>query len=270
MPSERGDPSTSADPPAPGASGPAVDLYRAGADGECPWVVYLHGGGWTAGSRKDHRERFEALAALGVSVASADYRFVTEAPYPAQREDIEAVLDLLPSGASRVSLMGASAGALLGALTAFQRSERVAGFIGLFGRYDLSRAGAELQPAEGLAPPAEVLEAWGAAEGEVMSFERRIAMLAGVEPSQLDDATLRTISPLAQLTADAPPMLLLHGSGDAVVDYRHTERLAERARRLGIPCRVMLIPGANHEGPEFSSPEVMGAIADFIHTNTQR
>lgn len=242
-----------------------VDLYSA-ASPDSPLVIYLHGGGWISGSRTDYAERFAALVSRGISVASIDYRLVTEASFPAQQDDIYAVVKALRSNENPIFVMGASAGALLGALAVLNGKDRFAGFIGLFGRYDLTSSGDRLRPPEHLVVPSEIVEALQESETGPMSPLQRTALLADVSPENLHDDVLEALSPLLQLRTDSPPMLLIHGDGDAVVDYRHSERLTERAHQLGVPCEFMLIPDANHEDPVFALPLVMDSVARFIHS----
>lgn len=93
-------------------------------------MVYLHGGGWTAGSITTHDHMVRRLAAAsGMAVLSVDYRLAPEHPAPAAVEDTLAVLDALARGAGglqfttgQLCLGGDSAGAniALGALVALK------------------------------------------------------------------------------------------------------------------------------------------------------
>ncbi len=63
-----------------------LDLYLpAHAPGSLPLVVWVHGGGWESGSRRDFPG--EPLVARGYAVASVGYRLSQEAKFPAQIED---------------------------------------------------------------------------------------------------------------------------------------------------------------------------------------
>jgi len=93
-------------------------------------MVYLHGGGWTAGSITTHDNMVRRLAAAsGMAVVSVDYRLAPEHPAPAGVEDTLAVLDALATGVhslqfdlANTCLGGDSAGAniALGALVALK------------------------------------------------------------------------------------------------------------------------------------------------------
>ena len=89
-------------------------------------LVYLHGGGWAAGSIETHDPFCRLLAPLaGLSIVSVDYRLAPESPYPAALEDAyEAVLWTAKTAATwggepaLLALGGDSAGANLAAVTA--------------------------------------------------------------------------------------------------------------------------------------------------------
>jgi len=56
-----------------------LDLYLAQASGPLPVIVYIHGGGWRRGSRRDSltvlgADFYDSLAARGFAVAAIDYR----------------------------------------------------------------------------------------------------------------------------------------------------------------------------------------------------
>ncbi|GAT72376.1 probable esterase [Microbacterium sp. HM58-2] len=244
-----------------------VEHYPSSSPG-APVVVYLHGGGWVTGSRLDHPERLAALAARGVSVLSVGYRKADHGPFPSQRHDVEYAIDALAPSATGLFLMGASAGAHLAALIGYTSTRSFDGVIGLFGRYDLTAAGDELRPAPGLAVPDEILRAGTAPGFAGLDARSRLALLAGVPRSSLDEDTLRALSPAAIITSSAPATLLLHGTGDAIVDHAHSERLARRAAEVGVPCRLVLVPGANHEDPVFAEPEAIDEIVRFVTSFT--
>lgn len=75
-----------------------LDLYVPEADGPMPVVVYVHGGGWQRGSRRDpppllDADFYEQIAAQGPAVAAIDYRLSGEARFPAPLEDVRAAVD---------------------------------------------------------------------------------------------------------------------------------------------------------------------------------
>lgn len=233
-------------------------------------VIYLHGGAWIMGSREDHPERLWAIAKAGPTVVSIDYALASQAPYPAQREDIEAVLaSIVPAGAPTF-LMGASAGAHLAALSAFTMQSPPQGLICLFGRYDLTSDAAHIQPVAGTVVPDEIRDNPPPAGVANLTSDERLALLAGVDMAELTQSRRAMISPVQMLTAQSPPILAVHGTADGVVAHGHSERLVARARFLGVRARLVLVEGANHEDEAFAGPAVVGEIVRFVDEESKK
>jgi acetyl esterase len=109
------------------ASGLFARLYTPpAAEGPLPVLVYLHGGGWVAGSVATHDPFCRLLSgAAGVIIASIEYRMAPEHPYPAAVDDTLTAVKWAhhhgkESGGdvNRVALGGDSAGANLAAVAA--------------------------------------------------------------------------------------------------------------------------------------------------------
>jgi acetyl esterase/lipase len=112
-----------------------LDLYlpaRSGTEPRIPTIVYLHSGGWIAGSRSN--VAIPALAQLprGYAIASVDYQLATpggNGSFPGAVYDVKRAIRFLKAGAerwgldpSRIILMGTSAGGHLAALSAASAS----------------------------------------------------------------------------------------------------------------------------------------------------
>ncbi|WP_459982754.1 alpha/beta hydrolase [Nocardioides sp. AN3] len=104
-----------------------VRLYRP-TSAATPLVLYLHGGGWQMGSLDSHDGICRSIAnASGYAVLSVDYRRPPEHKYPAAPRDCyHAFLwaadhaDRLTIDASRIAVVGDSAGGNLAAAVALQ------------------------------------------------------------------------------------------------------------------------------------------------------
>jgi acetyl esterase/lipase len=90
-------------------------------------ILYLHGGGYVAGSPRTHRAITGHLAArCGARVFAADYRLAPEHPFPAALDDaVTAYRGMLAAGIapSRVAVAGDSAGGGLSVATALRLRE---------------------------------------------------------------------------------------------------------------------------------------------------
>ena len=122
-------------------AGLQVRVYQPASALPAHAMVYLHGGGWTAGSISTHDNMVRRLAAAcGMAVLSVDYRLAPEHPAPAAVQDTLAVVDALTRGAAglrfdttHLCLGGDSAGAniALGALVAMKARGGVLPFAAL-------------------------------------------------------------------------------------------------------------------------------------------
>jgi len=100
-------------------------VYRPLIDTALPTVVFLHGGGWVGGNLDTHDTACRMIAAQsGWNLVAVDYRLSPEDPFPAPLDDVESVTAALRDGsvtgvdASRLALIGDSAGGHLAAVTA--------------------------------------------------------------------------------------------------------------------------------------------------------
>src|SRR5262245_57311676 len=111
--------------PVDAGGGPCELQTPAGASGARRLVLYLHGGGYVAGSVASHRNLTSHMArASGCRVLSVDYRRAPEAPHPAAVEDAcTAFRWLLGRGhdPARVAIAGDSAGGGLALATPLRR-----------------------------------------------------------------------------------------------------------------------------------------------------
>lgn len=126
----------SEDRSAPGTNGAAdVDLriYRpAGATGNLPGLLWMHGGGFALGDIElDDLMAAQMAKDVGCTVVSVDYRLAPEDPYPAAIDDCYSALEYIAGNASdlgireeRIAVGGASAGGGLAAGLALLSRDR--------------------------------------------------------------------------------------------------------------------------------------------------
>ena len=88
-------------------------------------ILWIHGGGMFLGSaRQDDASAQELCEALGVRIASVDYRLAPEHPYPEPLDDCYTALAWLAERYDRVVVVGASAGGGLAAGLALLSRDR--------------------------------------------------------------------------------------------------------------------------------------------------
>ena len=95
------------------------DIWLADTIKPAPLAIYIHGGGFRAGSKEKLKtNELTQLLKAGISVAAINYRYVTIAPLPAAHHDARRALQFMRSKAdewnidkSKVAAFGGSAGA---------------------------------------------------------------------------------------------------------------------------------------------------------------
>ncbi len=100
-----------------------MDIFRPTDGATHPAVLFIHGGGFRAGSRKSYFQQCIRLAQLGYVTATMDYRLAPKAPFPAAVYDTKAAVRYLRANASRLSLdpqkIGVTGGSAGGHLVLF-------------------------------------------------------------------------------------------------------------------------------------------------------
>lgn len=239
-----------------------LDLYlpEKPSKNPLPVVVWVHGGGWSGGSKDRCPAAY--LAAEGFAVASINYRLSQEARWPAQIDDCrEAIRWLRQEAKSRgfdaaqVGVWGGSAGghlvALLGTLdapSAEATSSRVQAVCDWYGPSDL------------LTMPPNVLSA-GKTEAD-LAKSNGAQLLGGIVRDRPQLA--RQASALHQASAGDAPFLIMHGDEDPQVPLEQSTRLHEALTKAGVESTLEVLPGGGHGGPKFQTEEVKQTVRDFF------
>ena len=219
--------------PAPGKSGRAA-------------LLHIHGGGMVIGSAKSMKHGPAGMAAaLGIPVASVEYRLAPEHPFPAPQEDCLAGLKWLAENAAelgvdagRIGIIGESAGGGLAAATALMardlKGPALAAQFLVFPMLD-HRTGSEECPYANPVTGEFVWTresnrfGWSALRGDYAANDHRKGWFS---PSLADDLS------------GLPPTWIGTGSLDLFLD----ENL-DYSRRLigaGVPVELHSYPGAIH------------------------
>jgi acetyl esterase/lipase len=258
---------------------------KASAEMPAPLLFFIHGGGWQGG------DRFSGLSGMlpkmlesGVSVASVEYRFISEAlaekidpPVDAPLSDAARALQTVRSRAAewqfdprRVAASGGSAGACSSLWLAFHDDMAEPASPDPVARESTRLLAAAVTGAQTTLDPAQMKE-WtpnsrygGHAFGFMPSPEQRDTQFAAFLDAR--DRLLPVInrySPYALVTADDPPVYLFYGTppalGQEEKDPTHTAnfgvKLKERLDQAGVACELVY-PGA---------PDVKHAtVADYL------
>lgn len=265
----------------------SLDLYAPTTPaGPAPLLIWVHGGGWQAGTHNNVPAAALALRDNGFAVASVEYRLSGEAIFPAQIHDVKGAVRFLRANAptynldpDRFGAWGSSAGghlvALLGTSGGVAAAEgttggnaglssRVQVVVDYFGPTDLLRMNLDVTT-----PPGSTIDHDSPAspESHLIGFDdpgQGVGVLRANQgnPSPPFPALMALVTlanPVVHASADDPPTLIAHGENDTLVPIRQSERLFEALDAAGVEAPFTRVAGAGHGG--------LGAATD---TSAQR
>lgn len=219
-----------------------LDLYTPkGLDHPVPGLIFIHGGGWSKGSRDDYHFYCVKFAEMGYVVATVSYRLVPEAIFPAPVQDVKCAVRWMRANAEKlhvdpnqIGVLGGSAGGHLSMMVGYSS--------------DVPELEGEGGNAEVSSRVQAVVDIYGPTDLTVDVATGHPTVLAFFGGKKIDEVPhdYELASPLTHLTADDPPTLILHGTIDELVPIEQADRLAANLKALGIPYRYDRLPGWPH------------------------
>ena len=247
-----------------GAPRQNFDLHLPGPKGGQPFplIVWIHGGAWKLGSKDWNNVTY--LLKHGYAIASIDYRFSTEAAFPAQIQDCNTALNFILAHAAdygidpkRFVVAGGSAGGHLALLLGMARrnfgadpSIKPMAILDFFGPADFTKL-------------LDDLKAIHSDQG-VKDYEDAVPKLLGASVEQAPDKA-KTASPITYVSAESPPVLIIHGGKDPAVPTDQSRRLHDALDKAGVINQLVVVADAGHDGPVFSTPDIESKVVDFLN-----
>ncbi len=243
------------------AYGPAprhrLDVWRlpttpAGA----PVMLYVHGGSWIFGDKSEMgRPMLHEMVSRGWVAVSINYRLAPSHPWPSQIEDaflalawIKRHIAVHGGDPDRIVVAGGSAGGHLAALLALTADTSpwrppvavtdwsVRGCVTFYGVLEMT--GDETY--------------WrGLGQGLRHLLENQVVQV----PVDGNEDMYRGMSPLHQISVNAPPFLVVQGAADTLVDRDVARGFVERFRAVSpAPCYYVELPLTQHTFDLTASP----------------
>lgn len=227
-------------------------------------IVWIHGGGWSAGSPLEYRPLSATLARLSkAAILMVDYRLAPEHRFPAGLDDCVSAwrwaLENGPAGpapAARIGLVGDSAGGNLAAATTLRLVQ------------DGVRTPDRLVLVAGTLDNVSMPDRIGVDDlictPETLALSVAAYLPAGV--SAADPLVSPVLAPTETL-AQFPPTLLQVSAIEALA--YDSKRFAGRLERAGVRVNLSLWPDLPHiwhglQGLFPEALEALGEIADFV------
>ncbi|HSI87378.1 MAG: alpha/beta hydrolase fold domain-containing protein [Candidatus Methylacidiphilales bacterium] len=229
----------------------SLDLYT-NADPNAPLVIWIHGGGWRAGSKSDCPVGM--LIRRGFSVASINYRFTQTDLFPAQIQDCKSAVRYLRAhskelgiNATVIGVAGASAGGHLVSL------------LGLTGNITTFDVGENLDQSSAVQAVVNIVGPTDLSRFDKYPNQDVIFMLNDLLGGTVSQkpAEAKAGSPITYIAtaarAGAPPFLNLYGGKDDLVPAEQGEIFDKALREAGIATTLKIYPDAGHELPILSA-----------------
>lgn len=238
-----------------------------------PVFIFVPGGAWVHGSRLlQGYALMSHLAELGWVCLSIDYRVAPHHTWPSHITDVKTAIawaranvDKFGGDRNFVTIGGTSAGGHLAALAGLTVNDpemqgelpegsdtSVDAVVGVYGRYDWEdRSTAE--------------------RARFVDFLERVVVRRRIAKHP---DLYRKASPIAQVHSDAPPFLVVHGTGDSVIPVAQARSFVERLRAVSESVvGYVELPGAGHafdmiDGARTGSASTaIGLFLNQIHRN---
>lgn len=251
-----------------------ADVYRT-ADSELrPVVVWIHGGALINGHRASLSGRVkDMLLGFGYVIVSIDYRLAPETRMPAIIEDLEDAFAwiraegprLFRADASKIGVMGGSAGGYLTLTSGFRVKPRPTVLVPFWGYGDLigdwystpspharhhrSKMSEEEARRQVSGPPISDSRERNGDGGAFYQFCRQRGIwpkeVSGWDPHSEADKFVPYM-PVRNVTKDYPPTMLIHGTEDTDVPYEQSVMMAEQFKEHGVEHELVSVPGGEH------------------------
>lgn len=233
-----------------------MDLYLPKSDTPTPVVIHIHGGGFTHGSKESQWD-FRTFFNMGFAVANVAYRLAGTAPAPAAIEDVRCAMAYLVQYANELNIdltkmvtRGSSAGGHLALMA------------GLLCQSDTfsnhcPNAYAKVAAIIDVSGPAD-LTTW---EAMKKANKASRAWLGGKEN---DTGFVRSLSPIAYVNKNSPPVFIAHGNADRTVPYAQSQALIRKLKENDVQVELYTVENGGHAFSKEQRRAVNQAMAEFL------
>lgn len=208
-------------------------------------VLFIHGGSWSGGDKREEELRCRNVASNGYIAATMNYTLHnedTQYTYTVEHvlDEIDMALERIKNftaelgiNTTRAATSGYSAGAHLSMLYSFSRG---------------SSAPLEIKFTANMAGPADISpDIWGD------DLSMRIgSLLSNTDITQETlksgeaDKILDNISPVTYIDANTPPSIFIYGGKDTTVPFGNAESIMQKFDTVWVQYDFILLPDANH------------------------
>jgi acetyl esterase/lipase len=242
-----------------------LDIYLPpNPKGKVPLVIFVHGGGWLGNDKYADigymKKTVAEIVSSGFALASIDYRFSTQAIFPAQIQDCNRAISFLFDNAdkygldkNRTAVIGFSAGGHLASLIGLSKNNNVDSFFmkGTNKAFNIKAVVDFYGPAELILFPGN---------NDPKSPE---SLLIGATPLSRPDLA-KAASPVTYVDKNDPPFLIIHGEKDDLVSIKQSQLLSSWLKVVGVQNELVTVKDAPHFGVMFDADDVRQKVMTFL------
>jgi acetyl esterase/lipase len=242
-----------------------LDIYLpANAKGKLPLVIFIHGGGWLSNDKYADmgymKKTVAEIISSGFALASIDYRFSTQAVFPALIQDCNRAVSFLYDNAdkygfdkNRFAVMGFSAGGHLASLLGLSKNNNVETFF-----MPGSSRSFNIKAVVDFYGPAELILFPGADNEKSPE-----GLLIGAAPLARPDLA-KAASPVTYVDKNDPPFLIIHGEKDELVSTKQSQLLSAWLNVVGVQNELIIVKDAPHFGVMFDTDDIRNKVMTFL------
>jgi acetyl esterase/lipase len=233
-----------------------LDLYLPqGVSRPNPTLIYIHGGGWTGGTKEASAFTFLGYLEKGWTVVNVEYRLARISVAPAAVEDCLCALRWVMHNAktynfdtNNLVVTGNSAGGHLALTT---------GMLPASAGLDRECPGPEQLAVSAIVNWYGITDVEDLLDGPNMKTYA-VTWLSSMENRR---EIARRVSPINYVRAGQPPVITIHGDADPTVPYTHAVRLHAALEKAGVSNQLVTIPGGHHGG--FNREQMLRAYTEI-------
>ena len=249
-----------------------LDIYiPSGGSNKKPLIVWVHGGAWMLNDKYADmsymKNTVREFLDSGYALASIDYRYSTEAVFPAQIQDCNQALEYLYQHAeqygydqNRIALIGFSAGGHLASLLALSNNDAPAAFYpsGLKTHF-------KIKCVMDFYGPSDLTMLGSNPDTSINNDRNPVSILLGATVVRRPDLA-RKASPVTYIDKHDPPFIIVQGEKDESVPNTQSKVLSSWLTLSGVQNELILVPNAPHFGVMFDVPEIRLRLFHFLDT----
>jgi acetyl esterase/lipase len=242
-----------------------LDIYLpANATGKLPLVIFIHGGGWLSNDKYADmgymKKTVAEIISSGYALASIDYRFSSQAVFPAQMQDCNRAISFLYENADKYgfdkdlfAVMGFSAGGHLASMVGLSKNNNINTFF-----MPGTSKSFYFKAVVDFYGPSELILFPGSSDEKSPE-----ALLIGAAPLNRPDLA-KAASPVTYVDKNDPPFLIIHGEKDDLVSPDQSRLLSAWLSVSGVQNELIIVKDAPHFGVMFDSDEVRNKVINFL------